>query len=114
MLGLSVKLWEEEGEEDFCLLLPGLTSVTILLDALLKSLADEVAPKDFALLSSHRRVTITRASRKDDVQYIYQFDTMSFGIGFVICFMRVSLSSYFGKLQVGMNKEEMKLLSFHR
>ena len=53
MLGLSVKLWEEEGEEDFCLLLPGLTSVTILLDALLKSLANEVAPKDFALLSSH-------------------------------------------------------------
>ena len=52
MLGLSVKLWEEEGEEDFCLLLPGLTSVTILLDALLKSLANEVAPKDFALLSS--------------------------------------------------------------
>ena len=53
MLGLSVKLWEEDGEEDFCLLLPGLTSVTILLDALLKSLANEVAPKDFALLSSH-------------------------------------------------------------
>ena len=52
MLGLSVKLWEEDGEEDFCLLLPGLTSVTILLDALLKSLANEVAPKDFALLSS--------------------------------------------------------------
>ena len=52
MLGLSVKLWQEGGEEDFCLLLPGLSSVSFLMEALLKMLAEELAPKDFAFLSS--------------------------------------------------------------
>ena len=52
MVGLSVKLWQEGGEEDFCLLLPGLSSVTLLLNALLEALAVELEPKDFAQLSS--------------------------------------------------------------
>ena len=52
MLGLSVKLWQDGGEEDFCLLLPGLSSVSFLMEALLKMLAEELAPKDFAFLSS--------------------------------------------------------------
>ena len=53
MFGLSVKLWQEGGEEDFCLLLPGLSSsVTFVLNALLEALAVELEPKDFALLSS--------------------------------------------------------------
>ena len=52
MLGLSVKLWQEGGDEDFSLLLPGLSSVTFLLNALLEALAVELEPKDFALLSS--------------------------------------------------------------
>ena len=52
MFGLSVKLWQEGGEEDFCLLLPGLSSVTFLLSALLDALAAEIEPTDFALLSS--------------------------------------------------------------
>ena len=52
MFGLSVKLWQEGVEEDFCLLLPGLSSVTFLLSALLDALAAELEPKDFALLSS--------------------------------------------------------------
>ena len=53
MFGLSVKLWQEGSEEDFCLLLPGLSSsVTFVLNALLEALAVELEPKDFALLSS--------------------------------------------------------------
>ena len=52
MFGLSVKLWQEGGEEDFCLILPSLSSVTFLLNALLEALAVELEPKDFALLSS--------------------------------------------------------------
>ena len=52
MFGLSLKLWQEGGEEDFCLLLPSLSSVTFLLNAMLEALAVELEPKDFALLSS--------------------------------------------------------------